>query len=132
MFLIPLSLNLAQQWCCEIQSAVILQAYTAIYSLLGIVQGMGFSYLSAVLSTIEKQFGIRSKVCREKIPPNINGPELCVTGDSLGVLWKRDQSNLFHLCSSLPQQDPQTNPLDSGCHDVCSLWSFPLCQPLLC
>ena len=41
------------------------QAYTAIYSLLGIVQGMGFSYLSAVLSTIEKQFGIRSKVWEE-------------------------------------------------------------------
>ena len=33
-----------------------------VYSVLGIAQGMGFSYLSAVLSTIEKQFGIRSKV----------------------------------------------------------------------
>ena len=38
------------------------QAYTVVYSVLGITQGMGFSYLSAVLSTIEKQFGIRSKV----------------------------------------------------------------------
>jgi hypothetical protein len=44
-----------------LQSLASRQAYTAIYSLLGIVQGMGFSYLSAVLSTIEKQFGIRSK-----------------------------------------------------------------------
>jgi len=37
------------------------QVYAAVYSLLGIVQGMGFSYLSSVLSTIEKQFGIKSK-----------------------------------------------------------------------
>eukprot|EP00092_Neocalanus_flemingeri_P008381 GFUD01009037.1.p1 GENE.GFUD01009037.1~~GFUD01009037.1.p1 ORF type:complete len:657 (+),score=126.71 GFUD01009037.1:144-2114(+) len=37
------------------------QVYAAVYSILGIVQGMGFSYLTSVLSTIEKQFGIKSK-----------------------------------------------------------------------
>ena len=37
------------------------QVYAGVYSVLGIVQGMGFSYLSSVLSTIEKQFGIKSK-----------------------------------------------------------------------
>ena len=35
--------------------------YAVVYSLIGVIQGMGFSYLSAVLSTIEKQFGIKSK-----------------------------------------------------------------------
>ena len=37
------------------------EVYTLVYSLIGIIQGMGFSYLTAVLSTIEKQFGIKSK-----------------------------------------------------------------------
>jgi len=36
------------------------KTYLFIYSLLGIVQGMGSSYLTTVLSTIEKQFGIKS------------------------------------------------------------------------
>ena len=31
------------------------------YSIIGIIQGMGFNYLSSVLSTIEKQFGIKSE-----------------------------------------------------------------------
>ena len=35
--------------------------YALVYSLIGITQGMAFSYLSTVLSTIEKQFGIKSK-----------------------------------------------------------------------
>ena len=37
------------------------EVYALVYSLIGIIQGMGFSYLTAVLSTIEKQFGIKSK-----------------------------------------------------------------------
>ena len=32
-----------------------------IYGCLGIIQGMFFTYLSATLSTLEKQFGIKSK-----------------------------------------------------------------------
>ena len=32
-----------------------------IYGSLGIIQGMFFTYLSATLSTLEKQFGIKSK-----------------------------------------------------------------------
>jgi hypothetical protein len=32
-----------------------------IYGTLGIIQGMFFTYLSATLSTLEKQFGIKSK-----------------------------------------------------------------------
>jgi len=44
-----------------LQSLATKQVYAAVYSILGIVQGMGFSYLSSVLSTIEKQFGIKSK-----------------------------------------------------------------------
>jgi len=44
-----------------IQKYATKQVYAAVYSILGIVQGMGFSYLSSVLSTIEKQFGIKSK-----------------------------------------------------------------------
>lgn len=35
--------------------------YIFVYSLLGVIQGMGFTYLSSVLSTIEKQFGIKSQ-----------------------------------------------------------------------
>ena len=105
------------------------QAYTAIYSLLGIVQGMGFSYLSAVLSTIEKQFGIRSKVwgiCKILM-------RMCfVSGNCLGVFWQRDQSNLFHLRSPLPQQDSQKDPLDLGGDDVRCARSLSLREPLLC
>ena len=37
------------------------QVYTIIFVLLGIIQGMSFTYLSSVLSTIEKQFGLKSK-----------------------------------------------------------------------
>jgi MFS family permease len=44
-----------------IQKLATRQVYAAVYSILGIVQGMGFSYLSSVLSTIEKMFGIKSK-----------------------------------------------------------------------
>lgn len=35
--------------------------YIFVYSVLGVIQGMGFTYLSSVLSTIEKQFGIKSQ-----------------------------------------------------------------------
>jgi len=35
--------------------------YIVLYSLIGAVQGMGNTYLSSVLSTIEKQFGIKSQ-----------------------------------------------------------------------
>lgn len=37
------------------------EVYIILYSLLGAVQGMGYTYLSSVLSTIEKQFGIKSQ-----------------------------------------------------------------------
>ena len=37
------------------------QVYMFIYGSLGIIQGMFFTYLSATLSTLEKQFGIKSK-----------------------------------------------------------------------
>ena len=40
---------------------VIIQIYVLVYSVIGIIQGMAFNYLSTVLSTIEKQFGIRSQ-----------------------------------------------------------------------
>ena len=90
---------------------------------------MGFSYLSAVLSTIEKQFGIRSKVwgvCKMLVM-------MCfVSGNCLGVFWQRDQSNLFHLRSSLPQQDSQKDPLDLGGDDVRCARSLSLRKPLLC
>ena len=37
------------------------KVYMFIYGALGIIQGMFFTYLSATLSTLEKQFGIKSK-----------------------------------------------------------------------
>ena len=37
------------------------QIYILLYSVLGAVQGMGHTYLSSVLTTIEKQFGIKSQ-----------------------------------------------------------------------
>ena len=37
------------------------QVYVVLYSLLGAVQGMSYTYLSSVLTTIEKQFGIKSQ-----------------------------------------------------------------------
>ena len=37
------------------------KVYLVIYSLLGVIQGMFHSYLGAVLSTLERQFGIKSK-----------------------------------------------------------------------
>ena len=37
------------------------KVYMFIYGSLGIIQGMFFSYLSATLATIERQFGIKSK-----------------------------------------------------------------------
>ena len=40
---------------------VLFQVYILLYSLLGAVQGMGYTYLSSCLSTIEKQFGIKSQ-----------------------------------------------------------------------
>ena len=38
-----------------------LQTYIVLYSLIGLVQGMAHTYLITVLSTIEKQFGIKSQ-----------------------------------------------------------------------
>ena len=35
--------------------------YLALFSVIGIVQSMAFSYLTVVLSTIEKRFGLKSK-----------------------------------------------------------------------
>jgi MFS family permease len=35
--------------------------YLALYAFIGVLQGMTFSYLSVVLSTIEKRFGLQSK-----------------------------------------------------------------------
>ena len=35
--------------------------YVLLYSLLGALQGMSYTYLSSVLTTIEKQFGIKSQ-----------------------------------------------------------------------
>ena len=55
-----------------------------------------------------------------------------IAGDCLGVFWQRDQSNLFHLRSSLPQQDPQKDPLDLGGDDVRCARSLSLREPLLC
>ena len=46
------------QW---LQMCASKKVYVVIYSLLGVIQGMFHSYLSAVLSTLETQFGIRSK-----------------------------------------------------------------------
>lgn len=40
---------------------IIIQIYVIVYSTIGIIQGMAFNYLSTVLSTIERQFGIRSQ-----------------------------------------------------------------------
>ena len=37
------------------------KVYICLFSLVGIVQSMTFSYLTAVLSTIEKRFGLKSK-----------------------------------------------------------------------
>jgi len=37
------------------------EVYTLLYAVLGAVQGMGYTYLSSCLSTIEKQFGIKSQ-----------------------------------------------------------------------
>ena len=47
--------------CLAVLHPRLLAVYALVYSLIGIIQGMGFSYLTAVLSTIEKQFGIKSK-----------------------------------------------------------------------
>ncbi len=37
------------------------KVYMFFYGALGVVQGMFFTYLSATLSTLERQFGIKSK-----------------------------------------------------------------------
>jgi len=37
------------------------KVYMIFYGALGIVQGMFFTYLSATISTLERQFGIKSK-----------------------------------------------------------------------
>ncbi len=37
------------------------KVYMFFYGALGIIQGMFFTYLSATLSTLERQFGIKSK-----------------------------------------------------------------------
>jgi hypothetical protein len=37
------------------------EVYTVLYAVLGAVQGMGYTYLSSCISTIEKQFGIKSQ-----------------------------------------------------------------------
>ena len=37
------------------------KVYMFLYGMLGIIQGMFFTYLSATLSTLERQFGIKSK-----------------------------------------------------------------------
>ena len=41
--------------------SVLCQVYVLLFSLLGAVQGMSYTYLSSVLTTIEKQFGIKSQ-----------------------------------------------------------------------
>jgi cyanate permease len=37
------------------------KVYMLLYGALGLIQGMFFTYLSATLSTLERQFGIKSK-----------------------------------------------------------------------
>ena len=37
------------------------EVYVLLYSILGAIQGMSYTYLSSVLTTIEKQFGIKSQ-----------------------------------------------------------------------
>ena len=37
------------------------QVYVVLYALLGAAQGMGYTYLTSVLTTIERQFGIKSQ-----------------------------------------------------------------------
>ena len=46
------------QWLQRFRSK---KLYLFLYSVVGIVQGMMFSYLTVVLSTIEKRFGLKSK-----------------------------------------------------------------------
>jgi len=50
--------NWRPQW---LQRFATKQWYVIVYIFIGVVQGMSFTYLSSVLSTVERQFGIKSK-----------------------------------------------------------------------
>lgn len=50
--------NWRPQW---LQCFATKQAYVIFYVIIGVIQGMSFTYLSSVLSTVERQFGIKSK-----------------------------------------------------------------------
>ena len=50
--------NWRPQW---IQKFANHKVYMALFVIIGIVQSMAFSYLTVVLSTIEKRFGLKSK-----------------------------------------------------------------------
>ena len=50
--------NWRPQWAQRLASRGV---YLVLFSIVGIIQSMAFSYLTTVLSTIEKRFGLKSK-----------------------------------------------------------------------
>ena len=75
------------------------RAYLTLYALLGIVQGITFSYASSVLSTIEKQFDLKSKevawiysgnefTCIHNVFANIGSYQKApIVHEPVNVLW---------------------------------------------
>ena len=105
------------------------EMYALVYSFIGIIQGMGFSYLTAVLSTIEKQFGIKSK----ETAWVFSGNEIrwCPNWYQMITLQNIIQPNLIHFCSTLPRPHKEADSLDFAIHDVDCFWIVPLRPSLL-
>ncbi len=59
--LVLLNLLLTSFLAAFLQRLASKKVYMFFYGALGIIQGMFFTYLSATLSTLERQFGIKSK-----------------------------------------------------------------------
>ena len=92
------------RWCSIV--VCVLQVYTALYAVLGAVQGMGYTYLSSCLSTIEKQFGIKSQEAAlvfsgneiSQIPFIFFLPFFLKLLDML-TLWREGVGELKHIAS---------------------------------
>ncbi len=74
--------------------------YLTLYSVIGVVMGIIYSYVTVVLSTVEKQFGIQSKVgpCQSLYSKNVVFDSLCFlapAGSRLDLLRQRVQPDLL-------------------------------------
>ena len=105
------------------------QIYILLYSVLGAVQGMGHTYLSSVLTTIEKQFGIKSQEAAWIFSGNEISQIAFIFVIPFLTRYKfviAANCRIFHK----PDQTTEENPVDIHCAHCVRLWDISLCDAL--